>query len=289
MLRFRALPLLFLLPPATHAATDSRLDLALAAMAGAAAQFLDSAPKFGAQETLKQKAIVTPRRASVSDPGNRPTAPQFKDRQITSAYALCGRTSLREVRVIYDIDGKSVLPPANAWSELKDAALISPEHRDQLAAEFERESLGDTAVDFGQLLLLFGRTSQSKYSFAVEKTEMAGADQALVISFEQQSGTAALHLDDAGKRSHSPLEGQIWVRTTDYLPLRIMLKTERERKKVRIRDEVRVDYEKHRGTVLLPASVSHRRYLDDQLRAENVYQYAEWLDLETIPNKTPKK
>ena len=218
-----------------------------------------------------------------------PAADRFKDRQITSAYALCGRASLREVRVIYDIDGKSVLSPAKAWSELKDAALISPERRDQLAAEFERESLGDTAVDFGQLLLLFGKTSQSKYSFAVEKTEMAGADQALVISFEQQSGAASLHLNDAGKRSRSPLEGQIWVRTADYLPLRIMLKTERERKKVKIRDEVRVDYEKHQGIVLLPASVSHRRYLDDQLHAENVYQYAEWLELEIISNKTPKK
>jgi hypothetical protein len=278
------------LQPANQAATDPRLDQALAAVAGAAAQFLHSAPTFGAQETLKQKAIVTPRRSSKSEGGNPGAADRtpdrFKDRQILSAYALCGQGALHEVRVVYDIDGKSIVTPTKAWEELKVAALTSPERRDELSAEFERESLGDTAIDFGQLLLLFGKASLPKYNFAVEKTEMAGADSALVISFEQQAGAASLHINDAGKRSHSPLEGQIWVRAADYLPLRIMLRTARDRKKVKIRDEVRVDYEKHQGIVLLPVSVSHRRYLDDQLHAENVYQYSEWRNLETVSTKT---
>jgi hypothetical protein len=295
-LRFWALPFLALLwlQPASTAATDPRLDQALTAIAGAASQFLVSAPNFGAQETLKQKAIVPPRRTSSSAGGNPtavdPSQDRFKDRQILSTYALCGRGALHEVRVVYDIDGKSIVPPAKAWAELKVAALTSPEHRDLLNAEFERESLGDTAIDFGQLLLLFRKASLPKYSFTVGKTEMAGADEALVISFEQQAGAAqagaaSLHLNDAGKRSHSPLEGQIWVRTADYLPLRIMLRTAREHKKVKIRDEVRVDYEKHQGIVLLPVSVSHRRYLDDQLHAENIYQYSGWQNLETGSTK----
>jgi hypothetical protein len=277
---------LFFLQPPSLAPPDARLDQALAALAAAAARFLDSAPRFGAHETLKQKAIVTPRQPSAPDGGNAPAAARSKDRQLLSAYALCGTLrsqALREVRVLYDIDGKTILAPEKAWGELKDAALVNVSRREELGAEFERESLGDTAVDFGQLLLLFQKANLSKYHFAVKETEMIGADQALAISFEQQSGVASLHLNEAGKKSRSPLEGEIWVRSADYLPLRIVLRADRDMKKVRIRDEARVDYELHQGA-LLPASVSHRRYLNDQLRAENVYQYSEWRTLETIPN-----
>jgi hypothetical protein len=278
------------LQPPSLAPPDARLDQALAGLAAAAARFLDSAPRFGANETLKQKAIVTPRQPSAPDANNASAAERVatrsKDRQLLSAYALCGTLrsqALHEVRVLYDIDGKTILAPEKAWGELKDAALINVSRREELGAEFERESLGDTAVDFGQLLLLFQKANLSKYHFAVKETEMIGADQALAISFEQQSGAASLHLNEAGKKSRSPLEGQIWVRSADYLPLRIVLRADRDMKKVRIRDEARVDYEQHQGA-LLPASVSHRRYLNDQLRAENVYQYSEWRTLETIPN-----
>ena len=268
--------------------TDPRLDQALAAIARAAAQLLETAPRFGSQETLKQKAIVTPRRTPAADPGNRAGPAQApdrtNDRQILSAYALCGRgphpQSLQEIRVVYESQGKTILPRAKAWAELKEAALTNFALRPELRGEFERESLGETAVDFGQLLLLFQKTSLPKYTFALLKSELVGADAALVISFAQQSGAASLHLNEAGKRSQARLEGQIWVRATDYLPLRIILRAERDRKKVRLRDEVHVDYELHQGATLLPASVSHRRYLDDQLRAENIYQYAEWLALD---------
>ena len=294
--RFRIKPVyLSLLPlwtllffqPAKQTAADARLDQALAGVAGAAAQFLKSAPRYGAQETLKQKAIVTPRHASPADQ----TPDLTKDRQILSVYALCGQASrsgvigaqsLREVRVIYEIDGRSILPRAKAWSELQDAALVDLGRRPELGAEFERESLGDTAVDFGQILLLFQKASLPKYTFAVMKSERIGADPAVAISFEQQSGLASLHLNEAGKRSQTRLEGQIWVRATDYLPLRIVLRAEREHKKVHIRDEAQVDYEPHQGTTLLPASVSHRRYLDDHLRAESIYQYGEWLNLNSV-------
>ncbi len=291
--RFRIKPVyLSLLPfwtllffqPVNRTAADPRLDHALAGVAGAAAQFLKSAPRYGAQETLKQKAIVTPRHALPA--GQTPDI--TKDRQILSVYALCGQPSrsgvigdqsLQEVRVIYEIDGKSVLPRSKAWAELQDAALVNLGLRPELSADFERESLGDTAVDFGQILLLFQKVSLPKYTFAVVKSEMIGADSALVVSFEQHAGLASLHLNEAGKRSQTRLEGQIWVRATDDLPLRIVLRAEREHKKVHIRDEARVDYEPHQGTTLLPASVSHRRYLDDKLRAESIYQYGEWLSL----------
>jgi len=186
--------------------------------------------------------------------------------------------------VVYESDGKNILPRAKAWAELQEAVLTNFALRSELRGEFERESLGDTAVDFGQLLLLFQKTSLPKYTFAVASSELVGADAALVISFAQVSGAASLHLNEAGKRSQARLEGQIWVRATDYLPLRIVLRAERDQKKGRIRDEVHVDYEPHQGT-LLPASVSHRRYLDDRLRAENIYQYAEWLALDPTVNQ----
>ena len=264
--------------------TDPRLDQALSAVANAAAQLLESAPRFGAQETLKQKVMVTPRQGSAPEAGN---PERTKDRQILSLYALCARSphahSLQEIRVISEIDGKTVLPKAKAWAELTDAALVNVDHRVELGPEFERESLGDTAVDFGQLLLLFQKSSLPKYTFAIVKTEMIGADSALVIFFAQQSGAASLHLNEAGKRSQSRLQGQIWVRASDNLPLRIELQAEREQKKARIRDEVRVDYER-RQSVLLPASVSHRRYLDNGLRAENIYEYTDWLPLAAAAN-----
>jgi hypothetical protein len=277
------------LSAASGADTDPRLEQALGAVADAAAKFLDSAPRFGAHESLKQKAIV-----ALQDPSAPARLPdRNKDKEIVSLYALFGRLpqpqSLHEVRVMFEIDGKVILTEAKAWDDLKEA-LLNDGHRAQLATEFEHESLGDTAVDFAQLLLLFRKASQARYAFSLVppdsgNSQRVGADPALVISFEQQSGKASLHLNEAGKRSQSRLAGQLWVRGSGYLPLRIVLRAERNNhNKVRIRDEVRVDYEQIQGT-LLPASVSHRRYLDDMLRTENVYQYSGWLILEPPDNR----
>lgn len=105
---------------------------------------------------------------------------------------------------------------------------------------------------------------------------MVGADRALIIRFKQTSGNDSLHISDAGKKVRRPLEGELWVREGDYLPLRITMTAQHLEDKAEIRDEARVEYAPLQSGLVLPAAVTHRRYVADKLYTENIYQYSDW-------------
>jgi hypothetical protein len=73
-----------------------------------------------------------------------------------------------------------------------------------------------------------------------------------------------------------PLSGQLWVRESDYQPLRITLTATRQLESEEIRDEASVDYAPTAAGAVLPASVTYRRYVDNELKVENVSQYSDW-------------
>ncbi len=69
------------------------------------------------------------------------------------------------------------------------------------------------------------------------------------------------------------LEGRLWVRAADGLPLRVQAWAEYEESKHHIRDEASVDYIVSTHGFLTPASVVHRHIVDRQLMTENLYRY----------------
>ena len=266
-----------------NAQTDHRLEQALQAIAKQASGFWQAAPGLLARERLKQKAAVpsSHKRLRLGQPALEPRPPVLKDREIDSWYGFsafrAAPEALHELRRMVAVDDKPVADSQAAQAELRVVLQSKDDGRKQaLLKDFEKANLNSAAIDFGQLILLFTRSKQDQYSFELNNTGMVGANPALVISFHQSGGDSSLRIVEAGKRMRRPLEGEVWVRKSDYSVLRITLKTLRTDDKNDIRDEARVDYAFNPFAAVLPASIIYRRFVNDQLYVENISQYSDW-------------
>jgi hypothetical protein len=264
--------------------TDPRLEQALPQIARQASNFWHSAPSYVARETLKQKAIVPSRRKlRIGKSALEPRTPSFKDREIVSYYGFssyqAAPESLHEFRCVVTIDEKTVAEAQAAHSRLLSILESSDDGRKRsLSEEFQKDGLGSSAIDFGQLILLFTRSRLDQYSFELRSSGMVGVEQALTIEFRQVAGNESLHISEAGKKVRRPLEGELVVREADFHPLRVTLRSEHWDGDTNIRDNATVEYAPL-GTntnVMLPASVAFRRYFNDELYLENIAQYSDW-------------
>ena len=259
-----------------------RLEQALSQIASHASQFWHSAPGYTARETLQQKAIVpSRRRLRIGQAALEPPKPAFRDREIVSYYGFssykAAPEALHEFRRVISIDGKPRADAAAARAGLQNVLLSSDDRKKRsLLEEFQKDGLGSAAIDFGQLILLFTRSNLPKYSFELAAEGMVGADRALIITFRQLAGNDSLHISEAGKNIRRPLQGELRLRESDLLPLRVALTSEHDEAGLPIRDNATVEYTPSPSGLILPAAVAYRRYVNDQLRVENVYQYSDW-------------
>lgn len=263
-------------------AQDALVAQALPQIAKQASKFWQTAPGYVAKETLKQKAAVLPKRKfRIGGGAVDPPKPELKDRAIVSYYAISSFRSspeaLHEFRQVMSVDGKPVAPEASVLERFR-ATLASPDDRSKkaLETEFEKTGLAIAATDFGQLVLLFTKSNLEKYTFEPQSTGLIGADRAIVISFRQNTGAESFRIVESGKQTNEPLSGELWVRDSDFMPLRITLKVTRREQHEEVRDEARVDYALKADGILLPASVVYRRFRNDELWVENVYEYSDW-------------
>jgi hypothetical protein len=250
-----------------------------------ASKFWQTAPGFVAKETLKQKAAVKPKRKfRIGGAAVDPPKPELKDRESVSFYAISSFRSapeaLHEFRQVVTVDGKAVAAEGSSLEKFR-ATLASPDDRSRkaLQADFDKTGLAIAATDFGQLILLFTKTNLEKYTFVSQSTGLIGADRAIVIAFRQNTGAESFRIVESGKQVNKPLSGELWVRDSDFMPLRITLTVSRREQLEEIRDEARVDYELKADGALLPASVVYRRFRNDELAVENVYEYSDWQPL----------
>jgi hypothetical protein len=72
------------------------------------------------------------------------------------------------------------------------------------------------------------------------------------------------------------LQGTVWLREPDYLPMRIVLAGEREAGKHTISWQGAVDYTMSRFGVLLPVSVVYREHSENVLLTENRFEYSDF-------------
>jgi hypothetical protein len=264
------------------AAQDTSLVETLPQIARQASRFWQGASGYFCHETLHQKALILPKRKlRIGRKATEALKPEFKDREIVSYYALSAfRTSpeaLHEFRQVVSVDGKPAMPESKALQKFQ-AILKSKDDRarTELQEDFDQANLAVAATDFGQLILLFTKANLGKYSFERDTPALIGADRAIVIKFRQSTGREGLRIEEPGKQVKQPLSGQLWVRESDYQPLRITLTAARQIDSEEIRDEARVDYAPTNGGAVLPASVIYRRYVDNELKVENVSQYSDW-------------
>ncbi len=239
------------------------------------------APRLLAQETLRQRALRTGRRFRpriVKPPAEGPKL-DYRTREIVSEYSY-GTLSespdrLHEFRQVISVDGRRIAAPQSARRKLL-SGLRAPDDRlrRRMLEEFERYGLRGAAADFGQLILLFTRRRLVEYTFQPAGKARVGAEPVQIVRYRQTGGAESLTIFEQGQARRRPVEGELWLRDPDGLPLRITLESRHQEDGRTVTDHAAVDYVLSSHGVVTPASVVRRRLIGDVLLVEDVFQYS---------------
>jgi hypothetical protein len=240
------------------------------------------APQTLSQETLTQRSLKSqprfrPRIGAAADTPV-PFQAQYLMREIISEYSFASLrespNAIHEFRQVTSVDGRRISTPANARHALSLGLRSDDDRaRKRMLEDFQKNGLRGAATDFGQLILLFTRREIGNYDFRIEGPDRIGADDALRLGFEQRQGSTSLLVFEGRKVVRSRLEGRLWVRRKDGVPLRIFLRSERVEHGKAHRHEAVVDYASTPFGALAPASVKHEEYVDNLLVTENLFGY----------------
>lgn len=263
------------------AAPDLPLQQLLSRVSEEAEVFQLMAPKTLSQETLVQRALKSPPRfrPRLGDAAAHPPKPQYRTREIISEYAFStfkeAPNVLHEFRQVVSVDGRQITSREKARQTLAMGMRSDDDRlKKRLLETFEKHGLTGAATDFGQVLLLFTRRRLADYSFRYSGEGQIGADAARIVAFRQLGGAGSLLIFEKRKALHQPLEGELWIRRSDSLLLRVALRSLRKENNVAIRDEATVDYTMTPHGVVMPVSVVHRQSAGPDLVVENVFRYA---------------
>jgi hypothetical protein len=238
-------------------------------------QFSKIAPTLTAKETLEQvrldeKKLVKPRKK------DEPWPPILK-RTIVSKYGYAATpTGIREVRQIESVDGKPVRSGGNLLDALAAGVTAeSDENRQKLLIDFEKNGLRGMVIDFAQIILLFSKGATEKYEFSYQNTEKAGEELFLVYRFEQIDGQQAVTIFNGKQPVKKRLQGEVWCRRSDLVPMRIFLQADHYEGKDLVRDMTTVDYGLAEN-MLFPGSVQHKQMRDGTVHVEDLFRYSDF-------------
>jgi hypothetical protein len=255
--------------------------------------FEQIAPQLVGRETLHQRVIVAPSRFKVRA-GSAVTDPTaaWKESEIVSEYtfAVIGR-QIHELRQVTSVDGKAVAGQAKAQEALAKLITSRDDERKKRALEqLEKYGLEGAATDFGQILLLFTRGNLERYEITIAGPRLLGTVPTQVFHYQQLDGPRALTVYQADNSAHAQAEpqhlnvqGEIWVREEDGLPLRITMAATDSTTTKSLREEATVDYALSEFGVLVPVETTHRELRSGVEVEENKFTYSEFHRFEAKP------
>jgi hypothetical protein len=200
-------------------------------------------------------------------------------RQVVSDYSVGSlkesSQALVEYRQVISVDGRPVQSEQKARHALSlGLQSLDDQLRKRMLEDLAKHGLVDVATDYGLILLEFTLQGQRDLELRPAGKGQIGTDQALILAWKQTSAAAG-ELEFIGRQvQRHPLEGRLWVRASDGLPLRVETAAEHAQNKHQIRDEASVDYGMTSRGFLAPASVLHKHIVDGQMITENHYTYA---------------
>ena len=266
--------------PLVSAAGAQTLPEILSRVSEEADVFRRVAPQVLAEETLTQRALKAPRRfhPRVGAAATKPVAAARQTREIVSEYSFGtlkdAPESLHEFRQVVSVDGQAISAAAAARHSLALGLSSADDHaRKRMLEDFQKYGLTNAVVDFGPLLLLFTRRQTGNYHFELAGEDRIGADRVKIVSYAQVSGPDRMLVFQGHQAIHQPIQGRIYARVPDGLPLRITIVESRESGKHAFRDEAVVDYTPNAHGFLAPAAVTHRGFAGDQLIVEDDFRY----------------
>ena len=282
---------------------QDRLPKVLERVAEEAEAFFSAAPKVLGEETLRQKVIKRSRRFRPRIGSQAvPPPPKYSMREIVSEYGYStfeeSPNALHEFREVTTVDGREVKDKERARLTLTMGVTSRDDRlKKRMLKDFEKHGLVGAATDFGQVILLFGKRRLGDYAFQFAGKGRIGEDEALAFSFRQNEGQEGVTIFEGRKVIRRPLVGQLWVRESDFLPLRIELAVMRDQGDNVAVDEATIDYAMSKHGVLLPTSVVHRERVAGQVVVENAFEYSSFrmftaeteIKFRGIPTETPNR
>lgn len=254
--------------------------------------FQKIAPQLVGRETLHQRALAPPRfKMRLGDAAKQPQAADWKEHEIVSeyAFALLGR-QIHELRQVTSVDGKQVAGEKKAQDALaKLVAANDDERKKRALQQLEKYGLQGGATDFGQLLLLFSRGNVERYEFTRAGPRLMGTVATQVFHYQQLDGPQALTVfrgnsGTAGATTQRlSVQGEIWVREADGLPVRITMTATDSSADKPLREEATVDYGMSEFGALLPVETTQRELRGGEEVAENKFSYRDFHRFEARP------
>jgi hypothetical protein len=234
-------------------------------------------------ETLHQKAQKPPARFRPRAGAAALSAPpaEWKEREIVSEYGFTtfagAPDAVHELRQVISVDGRKVEDTKKAQDALAKAITASDDTRKkEMLKQFEKYGLVGAVTDFGQLILLFTRRDLERYEFVERGAKMLGETPVRTFAYKQVDGPEALTLIQADKNDQTNrlrLEGEIWVRADNYVPVRITLAAGQGDGPTAIREEAAVEYAMSEYGAVLPVSTTHRELHGGKVTVENQFRY----------------
>jgi len=264
---------------ALTARADERTQKLVERLAREADAFQKIAPQLVGRETLHQRALSSSRfKIRIGDSDKEPAAP-WKEREIVSEYgfAVLGGQEIHEVRQVISVDGKQVVGESQAQEALGKVVIGNDDQRKRRALQqLEKYGLQGAATDFGQILLLFSRTNAERYEITAGGPRLLGTQPTEVFLYRQLDGPQALTVfrkNSATVPQRLSVQGEIWVREADGLPLRITMTAADDTKGKSLREEASVDYGMSEFGTLLPVETTQRELHSGEEVAENKFLY----------------
>jgi hypothetical protein len=234
------------------------------------------------RESLEQRSLLPPSRfrPRTGSAADRATGPRFRIREVVSEFSFGALRSSRshdliEFRQVLSVDGRPLQTADNALRALSQTIQQGDDRtRKRMLEEFARNGLVDIATDYALIILAFTSRGQKQMEFSPAGQGYIGADPAIALTWKQKSTQGGI-LEFHGRESvHRALQGTLWVKASDGLPLRVNAWTEYTDQAGRlIRDDATVDYIMSEHGFLTPASVIHHHSVDGAVITENLYRY----------------
>jgi hypothetical protein len=265
------------------ARAESSLEAILTRVAEEAQVFRSNARNVVGLETLDHTGRKEPPRLRLRVGKAATEAPGLTsvERRITSEYGYASfqgnPEALHEFRKVVAVNGRPVLDRGKARQAMAmNMRSADDRERRRLLADFERHGTAGAAADFGLMLLLFHRRGQASFEFALERPAHLGADQTIVVSYRQKPSGEGLNVYQGRELARVPMQGEIWVRRQDLVPLRITMNAAADIDGRKSLHAAVVDYAMSARGVLLPSGIHYTETVDQVVMTRNRYRYSEF-------------
>ena len=262
---------------------DELTNKLMARVSEEAEAFQRLAPEVLAEETLHQRSMK-PQGRFHPRVGAAPAKLEWQERTIVSEYGFTSfsdggdNSSLHELRQVTAVDGKKIEDAKKAQQALAKAITSTDDARKkQLLKQFEKYGLLGAVTDYGQALLLFTRQNLERYEFTRKGSNSLNGQAVLVFRYQQIDGPETVTVIEESKNNqvkHLPIEGDLWVRSDNFVPVRITMVATQAEAADRAKEEAAIDYEMSPYGALLPVKTDHRETRWGKVDAENQFSYA---------------